>query len=195
MSYHYRIKRIGGIEMDEKKHISSGFFILLLLAVTILSSCKEINMHSKNPTFDSFELFKNENLDDVSLTIYYGNPFILTRFPLSVDNLMKSSIAKKMVINGRQLEEHLDLFKQINNEEFIPVKKKSYLDARLYYVLESKKNGKLFDVAMWGGDNNSIFANGFEVKGNDIFYDVVKPFLPEDAVREFDNFVAGIWTE
>ena len=53
----------------------------------------------------------------------------------------------------------------------------------MYYVLESKKNGKLIDVAMWGDEDN-IFVNGFEVKENNIFYDVVIPFLPENEVKE-----------
>lgn len=107
------------------------------------------------------------------------SPHILTNHPLSVDDLINFNSVKKIVINGSDLEEHIDLFKQISNDDLIPVKKKSYLNARLYYMLESKKNGKLFDVAMWGGGNNSIFINGFEVKENDIFYDVVKPFLPK----------------
>ena len=40
---------------------------------------------------------------------------------------------------------------KINGSHYQPVVPGSYLDARICYVLESKKNGKLFDVAMWGG--------------------------------------------
>ena len=122
-------------------------------------------------------------------TIYYVSPFILTRHPLSVDDLINMSSVRKVVINSSSLEEHIDLFKQISNDDLIPIKKKSYLDARLYYALESKENGKLLDVAMWAGDDKSIFVNGFEVKGNDFFYDVIKPFLPEDAVKELETYL------
>lgn len=176
--------------MNAKKHIL-GFSILLVLAVTILTSCKEINMHSEKTSFDFSELIKNENIDDVRLTIYYVIPNFLARYPWSIDHLINSSSDKKIVINGSELEEHLDLFNQINKDVFVPVKNKSsYLDARMYYVLESKKNGKLFDVAMWGGDSkgNSIFVNEHEVQGHDIFYDVVMPYLPEDAVKEFEKW-------
>ncbi len=181
--------------MATKKQITFGFIILLLLAVTFICGCTEVNMFSKKPLLDFSELIENENINNISLTIYYISPYILTDIPLSVDDLINSNSVKKIVINGNDLEEHIDLFKHISNDVLLPVKKKSYLDARLYYVLESKENGKLFDVTMWGGDNNSIFVNGFEVKENYIFYDLVKPFLPEDAAKELDNYVAGIWPE
>ena len=69
----------------------------------------------------------------------------------------------------------------------VPIKKKSsYLDARLYYVFETKKKGKIFDVAIWG-IGGGIFINGFEVKDADIFYDVVIPFLPEESARKWEQ--------
>ena len=67
------------------------------------------------------------------------------------------------------------------------MRKSSDLDLRVYYVLESKKNGKLFDVAMWG-DDDSIFVNELEVQGNSTFYDVIIPFLPEDEAEELEDF-------
>lgn len=141
------------------------------------------------------EAIKNENVENISLTIYYMSPFILTRQPLSVNDLINSSKAQKIVIEGDSLKEHIALFEQIENDDLIPVKDKSYIDARLYYVLESKKNGELLDVSMWGGENNRIFVNGVEIIENDIFYDVVKPFLSKDAIKELENYVAGIWPE
>ena len=153
-------------------------------------------MFSKKTSVNFSELIENENIDDVRLTIYYVNPYLLTLIPWSVDDLIDSSQENKIVINGSALEEHIDLFKQISNNNLIPVKKKStYLDVRVYYVLESKVNGKLFDVAMWGGDNsddNSIFFNGTEVKEDDVFYDVIMPFLPDEIAEELKEFIAKI---
>lgn len=186
------VNSIGGMKMDTKKHIVVGFIVVLLLVSTILTSCGRGNMYSKKQFLNFSELIGNENIEDISLTIYYMSPYILTNIPLSVDSFTNSSSAKKIVINGSDLEEHINLFKQISNDDLIPIRKKSsYLDVRLYYVLESKKNGKLFDVAMWGGDGdeNSIFVNEFEVKGNDIFYEAIIPFLPEDAAKEWTVFI------
>ncbi len=72
----------------------------------------------------------------------------------------------------------------------IPVKDKSDIDGRIYYKFESEKEGKILDVAMWGEETNSIFVNGFEVEGNDMFYDVIMPFLPEDAVKDLKAYLS-----
>jgi len=175
--------------MNARKLVVIEIFILLLVTSTILTSCGGDNMHSKKPSINFFELIGNESIDDICLTIYYISPSVLTRFPWTVDNLIDSH-KYKVVVDGNSLEEHLDLFKQISNDDLVPVKKKSSLDARIYYVLESKKHGTLFDVVMWGGndDGDSIYVNGFEVKGNDIFYDVIIPFLPDGLAQELREY-------
>lgn len=162
-----------------RKHVVTGSFIFLLLTIAILTGWE--NIYSKKPTLNLSERIAKENINDISLTIYYLNPLILTRYPLSAEDLISFTDAHKIVINGNDLKEQFELFKQINDDVLMPVKKKSRIDARIYYMLESKTNGKLFDVTMWGKEN-SIFVNGVEVKGKRIFYDIIRPFLPEDAV-------------
>lgn len=182
--------------MYAKKQSMIGLIILLLLAVIILISYGRSNMFSKKPFFNFSELIENDNVDDISLTIYYMSPYIFTDFPQSVDDLINRCGDNKIVISGSELEEYSDLFQQVSNDDLIRFKKKSsYVDARLYYVLESKKNGKVFDVTMWGidGDDESILVNGFEVKENDVFYDMVIPFLPEETTKEYENYRVGIW--
>jgi len=54
-------------------------------------------------------------------------------------------------------------------------------------VFETNKGQKIFDVVMWGFNNsNSIFINGYEMKENEIFYDAIIPFLPEDLVKNLE---------
>jgi len=171
--------------MKLKNTIILGFLILTLLAIVILvgydtPSEKALNNISK--------LTEREDFDDVSLTIYYRHPLLLTVYSWSVDNLTSFSDDKKIVINGKDIENHIDLFKQINKDDLIPVKKTSHINARVYYVFESEKEGKLFDVAMWG-DNGSIFVGGLEVEGNDIFLEAIMPFLSEDEKNELDGYL------
>lgn len=164
-----------------RKHVITGSFIFLLLAIAILTSWE--NLYSRKPSLNLSEKIAKENINDISLSIYYLNPLILTRYPLSAEDLISFTDVSKIVINGNDFKEQFELFKKINDDLLIPVKKKSRLDARIYYVLDSKKNGRLFDVTMWGRDN-SVFVNEVEVKGNDIFYNVIQPFLLEDGVKE-----------
>jgi len=170
------IYSVGGIEMVSKKHIIIGSIVFLLFASTLLiiyekmSPQRELNNFSK--------LIESENFDDLSLTIYYLNAF--TQFPLSVEDLKSYPSTVKVTINGDQLAEHIDLLNTISNVELIPVKNKSRIEARVYYVFKNK-GIKIFDVAMWGNgdDDNSIYINGKEFKENDILINVISPFLPK----------------
>lgn len=176
--------------MSAKKSIILGSLIWILLAVAILASCGGDYMRSAKSLLQFSELIEQGKLNDISLTIYFMNPFTSTRRPLSIDDLINFNSVNKIAINGNLLEEHINLFNKVSDAALISVEKVSYLNARIYYVFETEKKGKIFDVAMWGGyDDNSIFVNGLEVKENDIFYDLIMPFLPKDAVKELEEYL------
>lgn len=167
-----------------KKRIIVGVFVFLLSAIPVLFS-----IYFTKPSLNVSEMIENENINDLSLTIYYLSPYTYMFYPVSsVEDL--SHRCEKIVINGGDLKKHIDSFRQISNDDLKPIIwKSSDLDLRLYYVLESKKNGKLFDVAMWGKDGDSMIVNGYEAKGNNIFIDVIIPFLPEDKAESWEDFM------
>jgi hypothetical protein len=177
----------GGIIVRPRKRTILILLILLLLAVAVtINFYYGDNMFSKETSLSEF--IEQGKLRELTLTIYYVSPNILTLIPLSVDGLITWEDAYKAVINGIQLEDHIDQLRKISNADLMPVENKSYVNARLYYVFETKTHRKVYDVCMWGA-GNSIFVNGIEVQSNDIFYDVVKPFLPEDAVTKLENYL------
>jgi hypothetical protein len=146
--------------MNTRNYIIIVFFILVLI---IFGVFKGVNINSKKISIDFSELISNESLDDIRLTIIYEAPSSLTPIPWSIDHIINSESDKKIVINGSELGELFDLFEKTKKVDLILVKKKSpYVDVRIYYVLESKENGKLFDVAMWGFDD-SLYVNRVEV--------------------------------
>jgi len=178
----------GEIKMEAKKRVTFKFIILLLFASAVLAGCGKNYINSTEPLH---QLIEQGRINELRLTIYYVSPYILTVIAWDVDNLINSEIVKKIVINGGDLEKHIDLLNRISNIYLTPVIRKSYLDARIYYVFETEKEGKIFDVAMWGysdGDGKSIFVNGFAAKDDGIFYDVIMPFLPEDAAKELGKY-------
>ena len=204
--------------MDFKKYIFLG--LLLLLTLTIIICCVS-NRASKKVFVDFAEISESiENGDgDVNLTIYYMGSHITTRIPLSVDNLIygitsindkkkrdetNGFFEYKVVVNSDKLEEHINLLNQICNAVLIPVEHKTVISARIYFVFESKTSGKIFEVAMWGAqlDDESnyiepcIIVNGIAINVNEIFYDVIIPFLPEDAVKELEIYIGRrTWDE
>lgn len=167
------------------KYLLLGFPALLIIALIMLSAClMSVNKTANKSILAFSEMVRNRDFSNLNLTIYYMSPYILTRQPVSEADLVNGKYGDKITIPGHLLEEYIDLMDQIINIELIPVKQKSHLNARLYYVFETSKNRKVFSASMWGKDN-SIFINGLEIEENDIFYEIVFPFLPEDAVKEF----------
>ena len=172
--------------MNIKKHVITVILVCLLSAIPIVAS-----VYAKLP-LNLSERIERENSSDLCLTIYYSNPLALKFFPITNVEDLKESSDKKIVVNGSDLEEHIDLFRQIGIDDLKPVViKSSYLDLREYYVLESRKNGKLLDVAMWGAGNNSMIVNGVEVKENKIFGDVIMPFLSEEEAKDLERVING----
>ncbi|WP_020616453.1 hypothetical protein [Paenibacillus daejeonensis] len=171
--------------MGANKRSIFRIIIMMLIAVITLSSYK-INAYPKLKSYDLSQLIKNEDMDDVRLTIYHASLLILTPYPWKVDDLIRATSEDKIVIEGKELEAYIPILNQINKDVLNPVwwKKSPYQDVRLYYVFESKKNGKLFDVGLWGFDN-SHYVNGIEVKENRLFYDVIMPFLPDGEMKQF----------
>ena len=186
---------IYGIKMDVRRRIL-GIVILPLFAITVLVNCTTTASTSyKKPCYevsniplvetlnDFSKLIEDENINDLILTIYYLNPLILSRGAYCVDDIITHDRMHKFVIVGSELKRNIDLFKKFIIDSFIPVEIKSFLNARIYYVFETNKGQKIFDVVMWGFYNNSIFINGYEMEENEIFYDAIIPFLPEDLVK------------
>ena len=178
--------------MNLKKNTLFGLLILTLFAIAILTSCGGNDMRPEKALGKFSKEIENENLVKLSLTIYYMNPSTFTPFPLSVDDVISGNYEHKIEIDGTRLAKHIELIKQINNNPLTPVKEKSRINARIYYVFENIKGQKIFDVAMWG-ETDSIFINGVEVDGHRIFCDAIMPFLPEDATQELENLMAVIW--
>ncbi len=169
------------------RKISIILGLLILLLITISTSCGGGDMRAEQALKYFSKQIEQGNLRDLRLRVYYVPPYIFTLYPRSVDDLIRSQ--DYIVIDGTRLEEHIDLLKQMSNAALIPVEHETRIDARIYYVFETKKGKKILDVAMWG-DDNSIYVNGLEVKENTIFYDVLMPFLPEDEAKELKEYVS-----
>ena len=173
--------------MKIKKTKVLGFLTFLLLTITIFSSCGGNDMQPEKVLNEFLKLIESGKVNNCNLTIYYINPYILADIPLNVDGLINHNAVRSIIIDGNSLQKHNDLFNQLIGYALIPVKHKSYLDARLCYIFETVDD-KILTIAMWG-NNNNVFVNGLEVEENDVFYDIIKPFLPEDAVKDLEAYI------
>ena len=206
--------------MDTKKCIMVGLLVFLLLVPTFLIGSWGWDYMRANQAVNNFaKIVEQGDLSDLSLTIYHTNPHTLGPFaPWSVDSFRSSHHEQKIVVSGSELEEYIDLFKQISSDDLVPIspfnkislytdlfkdvigaglfevlyymRNSILIDVRMYYVFECKENGKLFDVVIWGYEG--IIVNGFEVEDRRVFYEIIIPFLPEDAAERWGRLI-DIW--
>lgn len=181
--------------MQSKTTVYFSLFMLTLLIIAVLAGCKWNNMDNNttqlNKSFRDFsQAIEQEMSNGLHLNIYYIDPSILTRYPLSVDELIHSSLVQTIVIDSVHLKENIELLKQLNADGLIPAKSKSKLNARLCYIFETDNNEKILEVAI-GGDNNSIFVNGVEVERDYRFRNVIEPFVSEEEMSDLEYIFEG----
>lgn len=164
--------------------------ILALLLIPILSGCGKNNARLQN-AFSSFSnALEQQPADQFTLKIFYISPSILTRAPLTVDDLIHHSAAQQIIVHGESLKDHVDLLKQLNADNFVLAKHTSSLNARICCIFETENDGQILEMAI-GGDNGCIFVNGVEVEYSNHFYDVIQPFLSEGEIDELHDYFKG----
>lgn len=190
-------------KLVRKRIMSSGFLILILLIGNTLIGCGRVSMDSQEIYFSFNELPESENLSNISLTIYYKDLLVFTRAPVSLEQLtggwydnagqlVSGIYTYRIVVSGDKLEEHRDMINQLLKAELLPTETESVVDARLYYVFEHREYGELFSVLAFGSGTGSVFVNGIEVEHNRVFFEMVLPFLPDDAVTTIGRYIEAM---
>ena len=160
-------------------------FICVVILLALLTDFDR-NDRQLQAEFDEFsKILQQDTEEELSLTIYYIDPSILTRFPLKIEDLVQCSDVQKIYVNSEQLTACWDVLKQLNAENITRVKEPSYLDARMCYIFETERNGKVLEVA-FGGNNQSVFINGIEVYNNHIFRDILELYVTESTMEQLE---------
>ena len=163
-------------------------YSLVMLLFTVLSGCNKDDESLQNVCQDFAQTLEQKNMDGLYLKIYYTDPSLLTYAPLTVNDLLRKD---PIIVDHKQINEQLDLLKRLNIENMIPVRNSSgYLHARLCYIFETEHGKKILEIAV-GGENNSVFVNGIEVAYNDIFRDVLEPFVTEEVMNDLEYIFEG----
>lgn len=166
--------------------------LLPLIAVIVLIGMFYIKSHGKQLQIE-FEKLIIE--DDLSLTIYYMNPLSRLRYPMNDIRLINGGYEHKVTIQSNQLKEHINLLNQVNNITLRPVIFKFYPNTRLFYEFKTKKGDRVLSVSMQGV-SKYMYVNGHRVKANDLFYEIIMPFLQNDEVEVLHKLMEEIkWPE
>jgi len=177
--------------MNIKK--SNCLIIFALLFMIILSGCGGSNVETKRIFTDFSRLIEDRDYENLRLTIYFRNPLLFPpRSSVNVERLIElyPGSTRKFIVEGNALVEHSYLLHQLSNVDMIlPECETLPRDVRIYYFIENMITGKMFEVVIQGCRTDPMFVNGVEIEWNEIFYDVIIPFLPEDAVESVEVFL------
>ena len=154
-------------------------FMLIILLVPSLAGCSP-SAQLRNTFSVYLDVISEDIPEDIQLTIYYTDPLTFTNRPWSTDDLVNFR-DKKIVVEHEELSAQIALLSKLEPSILEPVKEETYLNARLYYVIETEAHGKILEVAVCQIGAN-VFVNGIEVEYNPVIYEVIMPFLSEEDI-------------
>lgn len=118
--------------------------------------------------------------EGVSLKIYYMDPKILTRCPLSADDLKAATkMAKTIIVDRQSLQEQASSLKKLSPSVIRTPDGTAYQNARMCYVFQDAQGNTLLEVAINHPDG-WIFVNGEPVEYDRVYLEAIEPFLTED---------------
>lgn len=129
-----------------------------------------------------------ENLEHITLELYYMDPRTLTRSPMTINSIKQSCDIHITADTETVMQQRNLLIQMLNTPITTLDEKDSHLNARIYYALCDDAGKVVFDVAMWGMEDE-IFVNGIPCAEEPVFYDVAIEFLPSDIAMELENYL------
>ena len=175
--------------MNSKKFPKTvcAFLVLCLLCSVALSGCSSPRKQLANSMEAYTQMLETALPEDLRLTIYYMSTDILTLYPYGIDDLVKfaGSHSQTIVVEAEELAAHKELLKKMDASILQPAQRDSYMNARLYYVFEVGDSEKLLEVVVspeqLGKIYGDVVVNGIAVEDDPVFYELIMPFLTEDA--------------
>lgn len=166
-----------------KRVVISGLICMAILFELLTFACCGVkNARLQVVLTDYAAVLESNGLDGLRLSVYYIDPSILTRFPLTEERLLSFESVQRFDVDNAQLLQNIELLKTINAEEMTPVSNTSVLDARLCCIFESDRAGQVLRLTL-GGKDNSIFVNGVEVESFELLRDLLMAFASEETMR------------
>ena len=159
-----------------KKRVWLIALILIIIAATIVLSVFGYNfMVSNNIALKSY--ISTHGVEKMKLTIYYIDPTNEFRLrPMSLKALLVKESTQIFVIEGNELLKNKEAIEQLANTKNVK-SKRGTVDAFVYYFFESENGRKLFSYCFHVPGGSAV-VNGFTVEDQDIYWDVIRPYIP-----------------
>ena len=168
--------------MNQKKCIILLLLVVLLLFIIFSIGRGGNNMNPRRAIRNFSRIVEQGNLDQLTLIIYHKDVSTI-RAPVSGEEFVRLGwYDDKIVVMGSELEKHIELLEQITVDNLVPATHGLPVMTLLYYVFEFRGRKIFGFVPQLADEDSRMFINDVEFEWDDAFFDVIKPFLPDDSM-------------
>ena len=179
-------------------------FLLFPFLISLMTGCNMQRILYR----ELQESIARESQDGFQITVYFIDPFCMTRTPISLEDLLSEKYGSEYVetlqeglgetynevfgeeyegprsvfhLSGQQAFESVRVIRdKLLPEMIVPTEQSGKMNARLCYVLENSEGKQILELIVYAG-SDSVYFNGTEVKTNAIFYEIIYPCMGEKA--------------
>jgi len=192
--------------VKNKKYLLMVIIILILVGVKSMPAIKSWKQTKslENSIAIFIEFLENADIEELSLRVYDRVLLSLPEdrrdfFELELKRL---GLTHEFIVDGLTLSQYVELFKEIENTNLVPVRGRYEIESGWCFVFETESDGVLLEVCIWafsfpslleritngiiyGEPSRYMIVNGVAIKENQTLYDMILPFLPEFAPLQF----------
>ena len=166
------------------KKLKTTLLLLLCLLLLCVTGCTNPQEQLVLAMEDYSNMLQEGIPEGVRLTIYLSDLNVLYAKARTVDELIRYAEAQ-IIVETKELQERIELMKRLNAGELEARDTPRYNNALVYYIFEDADGNKILDVAIsparLGRIEGRVLVNGVCVHWDPIFYDLIEPFLTDDA--------------
>jgi len=190
--------------MKYKKYFLIATVILILIGAKSMFAVRLIRQQKVlDKSVGAFvEFLENGNIEELRLRV---STWVDSSLPESIRKELEMFVREnETIVDGSTLSLYIELFKELENANLVPVRGRYELSKRWYYVFETESDGILLEIGMFAFSSMSpleyileyvfnrdfssqqsryIIVNGVVVEDNQIFRNIISPVLPESTVQ------------
>ena len=162
-------------------------FVLLVVVLLAFSACagnQSENEMTTEANAQYEQLIPIEQLDKLTLKIYFRSTTLIGS-PMDQKDLISFAAQTDSVITvaPAELIKHTELLESLTSSTLITPEESFEMNARLCYFFENENGERVFELVTNGYGAATAWVNGEMVANRKIFYEIICPFLTEEAIK------------
>lgn len=167
--------------------------LIITMLLTLFTGCESRKDESRDPLHEFLSALAEDDLQGMTLTVYYMDSDLLTYAPMQVEWLIdyceksadnEDSPYHKIVVDSSSLQEHKNLLLQLDPQELLTRKDSIYTDARICFQFKKEETEQMWHLVYYAleEDRSNLYAlfNETPMIITDCHRKIQEAFLPEE---------------